>query len=184
MADLLPGWTDGPAKAAILEFVWSVTEPGGLFVPVPERVAAFDLDGTLWCEKPMSPLAGFLLRRWQEIARAHPGKARQQPWKAVAENDKEWLAGILAQVPGLIRGVAEAYEGITVEAFERAARGFFDTARHPSFGVAYTRLGYPPMRELIALLRARELRSRSARRAAGTLPGWWPGTCMASAGSM
>jgi hypothetical protein len=29
-------------------------------------------------------------------------------------------------------------------------------ARHPAFGVPYTRLGYRPMRELIALLRARE----------------------------
>ena len=156
MADQLPGWTDGLAKTRILEFVRSVTEPGELFVPASERVAAFDHDGTLWCEKPMSPLADFLLRRWQEIARAHPGKARQQPWKAAAEGDKEWLAGILEHVPGLTRGVAEAYEGITVEAFERAARGFFDTARHPSFGVSYTRLAYPPMRELIALLRARE----------------------------
>ena len=156
MADQLPGWTEGLAKAAILEFVRSVTEPGELFVPVSERVAAFDHDGTLCCEKPMSPQADFLLRRWQEIARAHPGKARQQPWKAVAEGDREWLAGILDHVPGLVRGVAEAYDGITVEAFERAVRGFFDTARHPSFGVPYTRLAYPPMQELIALLRARE----------------------------
>ena len=118
MADQLPGWTDGLAKAAILEFVRSVTEPGELFVPVSERVAAFDLDGTLCCEKPMSPQADFLLRRWQEIALAHPGKARQQPWKAVAEGDREWLAGILGHVPGLTRGVAEAYDGTTVEAFE------------------------------------------------------------------
>ncbi len=156
MAEQLPGWTDGPAKARILEFVRSVTEPGESFVPAADRIAVFDFDGTLWCEKPMSAQAGFLLRRWAEIAQAHPGKARQQPWKAIAEGDKEWLAAFLGHVPGLARGVAEAYEGITVEAFERAVRGFFDTARHPAFGVPYTRLGYRPMRELIALLRARE----------------------------
>jgi hypothetical protein len=156
MADQLPGWTDGPAKAQILEFVRSVTEPGASFVPAADRIAAFDGDGTLWCEKPMSAQAEFLLRRWKEIAQAHPGTARQQPWKAIAEGDMEWLAAFLARMPGLTRGVAEAYEGITVGAFEKAVRGFLDTARHPAFGVPYTRLGYRPMRELIALLRARE----------------------------
>jgi phosphoglycolate phosphatase-like HAD superfamily hydrolase len=154
MADELPGWTDGQAKAQILEFVRSVTEPGVSFVPAPERVAALDNDGTLWCEKPMYPQADFLLRRWEEMARAHPGLAKKQPWKAVTEEDQSWLAGILEHVPELSRGVTQAYEGITTEAFEKAVRAFFDTARHPALGVPYTRLGYRPMRELIDLLMA------------------------------
>ena len=152
MADQLPSWTDGEAKARILEFIRSVTEPGESFVPAPERVAAFDNDGTLWCEKPMYPQADFLLRRWKEMAQAHPGKAKEQPWKAVAEGDEKWLAGRLDQVPELTRGVTEAYQGITVEVFGKAVRRFFDTARHPVLGVPYTRLAYPPMRELITLL--------------------------------
>jgi len=51
--------------------VRSVTEPARSSYR-PERVAAFDNDGTMWCEKPMCPQAGFLLRRWQEMAQAHP----------------------------------------------------------------------------------------------------------------
>ena len=156
MTDQLPSWTDGLAKAQILEFVRSVTEPGRSFVPASDRVAAFDNDGTLWCEKPMSPQADFLLRRWEEMARAHPGLAKKQPWKAVAEGDQKWLAGILDHMPELTRGTAEAYAGITTQAFERAVRAFFDNARHPAFGVPYTRLGYRPMRELIELLMAAE----------------------------
>jgi phosphoserine phosphatase len=156
MADQLPSWTDGQSRAQILEFVQSVTEPGASFVPASERVAAFDNDGTLWCEKPMYPQAGFLLRRWEEMARAHPGLAKKQPWKAVIEGDRKWLAGILDHVPELARGVTEAYAGITVGAFEGAVRAFFDTARHPVLGVGYTRLGYRPMRELIDLLTAAE----------------------------
>ena len=156
MADELPGWTDGATRAAILEFVRSVTEPGDSFVPPAERVAVFDNDGTLWCEKPMYPQADFLLRRWAEMAQAHPGLARKQPWKAVTEGDQKWLAGILEHVPELTRGVTEAYAGITVEAFERAVRAFFATARHPVIGVPYTRLAYHPMRELIELLRSAE----------------------------
>jgi phosphoserine phosphatase len=106
----------------------------------------------LWCEKPAYPQADFLLRRWKEMADADPARVQGQPWKAVAEGDQEWLAALLDQVPELIRGVTEAYDGITVEAFEQAVRAFFDRARHPVLGVPYTRLAYRPMRELIGLL--------------------------------
>jgi phosphoserine phosphatase len=156
LADPLASWLPGAARAAILEFVRSVTEPGASFVPPPGRVAVFDNDGTLWCEKPMYPQADFLLRRWREMARAHPGLAKKQPWKAVTEGDQAWLAGILDHAPELTRGVTEAYAGITTEAFERAVRTFFGTARHPVLGVPYTRLAYQPMRELVGLLRAAE----------------------------
>ena len=65
MADPMQSWTDGQAKTQILEFVRSATEPGASFVPARDRIAAFDSDGTLWCEKPMYPQADFVLRRWK-----------------------------------------------------------------------------------------------------------------------
>jgi hypothetical protein len=156
MADQLTSWTGGQARAQVLEFVRSVTEPGALFVPPPERVAAFGNDGTLGCEKPMYPQADFLLRRWKEMARARPGLARKRPWKAVIEGGQVWLAGTLEHGRELTRGVREAHAGNTVEAFERAVRAFFDTARHPVLGIGYTRLAYGPMLELTDLLRAAE----------------------------
>jgi phosphoserine phosphatase len=155
-SDLLPSWRPGPARTAILEFVSSVTEPGAGFVPPADRIATFDNDGTLWCEKPMYPQADFLLRRWKEMAEADPVKAGQQPWKAVIEGDQKWLARMMDHLPELIKAAAEAYEGITVEAFDKAVRGFFDTARHPTLGVPYTKVAFRPMRELIALLQASE----------------------------
>ncbi len=154
MAGYLSSWNDGEAKTRILEFVRSVTEPGASFVPDSERVAAFDNDGTLWCEKPMYPQADFLVRRWAEQVRADPAKAKEQPWKAVAEGDRAWLAAAVDHVPDLTRGVTEAYDGITVGAFEAAVRGFFDSAKHPTLGVPYTAIAFRPMRELIGLLEA------------------------------
>jgi phosphoglycolate phosphatase-like HAD superfamily hydrolase len=156
--DPLPSWSQGAPKTALLDFLRRVAEPGKSFVPPPERVAVFDNDGTLWCEKPMYPQADFLLRRWQEMVQAHPGLTRQQPWRAVADDDRVWLTAILDHVPELTSGVTQAYEGITTEAFEKAVRRFFDIARHPVFGVPYTRLTYRPMRELISLLDASAFR--------------------------
>ena len=60
----LPSWNEGPAKAAIVDFVARVTKPGGPdFVPAPERIATFDNDGTLWCEQPMQVQVFFALDR-------------------------------------------------------------------------------------------------------------------------
>ena len=50
--------------------------------------------------------------------------------------------------------MTEAYPDITVAEFETAVEAFFHTARHPTLGVPYTKVGYKPMRELIDLLEA------------------------------
>jgi phosphoserine phosphatase len=97
--------------------------------------------------------ADFLFRRWREMAEKDPAKGKQQPYKAVVEGDKAWLAGLADHLPDLIRGVTEAYEGITTKAFEDAVGEFFATATHPTLGVPYTQVGYRPMRELIAMLK-------------------------------
>jgi phosphoserine phosphatase len=156
--DPLPSWTDGPARAAIVEFVRSVTEPGDSFVAPEERVATFDNDGTLWCEKPLYPQADFVFRRWKEMIKADPELAREQPYKALAEGDEEWLGDVYAHVPELLKGVTAAYEGITVEAFETAVHDFFAAGRHPTLDAPYTKVTFRPMRELIAFLEANDFR--------------------------
>ena len=50
----LSSWRDGPAKRDIEDFVACVTGADGSEpIPVDDRVAVFDNDGTLWCEKLM-----------------------------------------------------------------------------------------------------------------------------------
>ncbi len=101
-------------------------------------------------------LADFVFRRWKQMVEADPAKAREQPCQALVENDQPWLKNLLDHVPDLVKGVTEAYEGITVEAFEQAVGEFFATATHPTLGLPYTKVGYQPMRELLDLLHARD----------------------------
>lgn len=152
--EALTSWRDGPARTAIVEFVRSVTEPGDSFVAPAERIATFDNDGTLWCEKPLYPQADFVFRRWKAMIRVKPELAEEQPYRALAEGDTAWLADIYAHVPELIKGVTAAYEGVTVEAFEAAVHEFFAAGRHPTLDAPYTKVTYQPMRELIAFLGA------------------------------
>ena len=92
MNEQLPSWNDGQAKQAIVSFVERVSGAGGDEpVPVAERVAVFDNDGTLWCEKPMPIQLDFILRRLGEMAEADPELRESQPWKAAYERDYGWL---------------------------------------------------------------------------------------------
>ena len=86
--DPLPSWRAGASKQAIQEFAQQVTAQGSPeFVPPEERVAVFDNDGTLWCEKPMPIQADFILRRLAAMADQDPSLRDRQPWKAAYDKD-------------------------------------------------------------------------------------------------
>lgn len=154
---LLGSWRDGPAKQAIADFVAAAEA-----VPVEERVAVFDNDGTLWCEQPMPIQADFILRRLAEMAEADPELRERQPWKAAHERDQEWLGTVMTdhyagddvKAKTLLGGILAAYEGVTVEEFEAGADAFLRTARHPTLGRGYLACAYAPMVELLGLLDA------------------------------
>ena len=86
--DPLPSWNDGSAKQAIVAFVEKVTKPGGPdFVPIPDRIAAFDNDGTLWAEQPAYAQVAFALDRIKALAPSHPEWQDKPLFKAAIEGD-------------------------------------------------------------------------------------------------
>src|SRR6266568_4832655 len=93
--DPLPSWNDGPAKKTITEFVAKVTKEGSPhFVPPNERIATFDNDGTLWCEKPMPIQLFFALDRVKELAPQHPEWKDKEPFASLLKCDvKAAMAG-------------------------------------------------------------------------------------------
>src|SRR5258707_678410 len=87
----LASLTDGPTKVAIAGFLGLATPQGAEYVAPEARIAVFDNDGTLWCEKPMYIQLDFLLRRFKEQAKADPSLRDQQPYKAAYTGDLQWL---------------------------------------------------------------------------------------------
>ena len=54
VADPLPSWNEGTSKQSIVDFVTKTTKEGSAdFIPVADRIACFDNDGTLSTEKPL-----------------------------------------------------------------------------------------------------------------------------------
>ena len=151
--DPLPSWNDGSVKKSITDFVARVTAQGGAdFVAVPERIAVFDNDGTLWTEQPYYFQLAFAIDRIKAMAPQHPEWKTKQPFKALLEGDKQALAA--AGKDGLIQIVAVTHAGMTTEDFTTAVIDWTRTARHPRFNRPYTELVYQPMLELLAYLRA------------------------------
>jgi phosphoglycolate phosphatase-like HAD superfamily hydrolase len=157
-SDPLPSWNDGPHKQSILDFVAAVTKEGSAdFVPVSQRIATFDNDGTLWCEQPMYVQLAFALDRVRTLSSLHPEWKTSQPFKAVLDNDIATLAQ--SGEKGLLELVIGSHAGMTTEEFATIVSDWIKTARHPKFKRPYTELVYQPMLELLAYLRANGFRT-------------------------
>ncbi|MGH8774690.1 MAG: HAD family hydrolase [Jiangellaceae bacterium] len=159
----LSSWADGATKSAIVDFVARVTEEGGPdYVEPPARVAVFDNDGTLWCEKPMPIQLDFTIWRLAEMARDDASLRQQPPWKAAYERDLPWLGAAMVKhyhgddgdLKLLMGAVTRAFEEVTVEEYDQRVAGFFDDADHPTLGRSYRSCGFAPMVELLRYLEA------------------------------
>jgi hypothetical protein len=151
--DPLASWNDGPAKKNIMKFVGKVTKEGSPdFVPVPERIATFDNDGTLWAEQPMYSQLIFALDRVKALAPKHPEWKDKEPFASLLKDD---VRGALA---GGEKAIAEiimvTHAGMTTEEFEQIVKDWIATAKHPKTGKLYTEMVYQPMLELLVYLRA------------------------------
>ncbi|MDT5081849.1 MAG: hypothetical protein QOJ80_6486 [Mycobacterium sp.] len=159
---MLETWTDGRTKSAIVDFVGRVTTEGPDFVAPEARVAVFDNDGTLWCEKPMYIQLDFLVRRFKEQAEADPELREQQPYRAAYTGDLKWLGDAVtkhyqgddADLKPLLAAILTAYHELTVEEHANRVNAFFADAKHPTLNRPYTACGYAPMVELLRYLEA------------------------------
>jgi len=158
---MLDSWRDTATKHAIVEFVEQVTDESREgYVPPLERVAVFDNDGTLWCEKPMPVELGFILRRLAEMAQLDEVLRDRQPWKAAHEQDFAWIGEAITKhyhgdetdAQLLIAGVLQAFAGKTVEEYAEAAHDYLRQGQHPTLGRGFRECGYAPMIDLLRYL--------------------------------
>ncbi|PTS91319.1 haloacid dehalogenase-like hydrolase [Flavobacterium sp. HMWF030] len=150
--DPLPSWNDGALKKDIIDYVTKVTKEGSPdFIPVENRIATFDNDGTLWAEKPYVQEL-FAFYRVKKMVEANPALAQKQPFKAVVEKDKAFFEK--GGDKALIELVAATHTGMTEDEFEADAAAFFAGAKYPGKNVSLKQIRYQPQLELLNYLRA------------------------------
>ncbi|MBX7433499.1 haloacid dehalogenase-like hydrolase [Mycobacterium sp. Y57] len=158
---VLDSWTDGPTRAAIVDFVGRVTTEGGPnYVAPDDRIAVFDNDGTLWVEKPAYIQLDFLVRRFAEQAATDPSLADKQPYKAAVSGQLGWIGeavtmhyqGDDSRLKELTAGIGAAHANMSTEQFADRVNAFFAEATHPTLKRSYLECTYVPMVELLHFL--------------------------------
>jgi hypothetical protein len=153
-------WRAGHTLDTILAFVAAVTTPGGAgYVPPGERLAVFDNDGTLWCEKPLMIHMYALLARYRQLARHEPLGLSRRALRAIFTNDHADFDNIFqrsewAEILGDLAGVP--FSDMSDADFEAWVRQWAAAWRHPRFDVGVAGLVYRPMVELMRLLQEHE----------------------------
>ena len=155
---LLPSWNDTATKKAIVVFVTRVTREGSPdFVPISERIATFDNDGTLWAEQPMYFQFLFVVDRVKALAPQHPEWKTKEPFASLLKGDLKAVTA--AGENGVLALVAATHAGMTTEEFTKTVSDWIATAKHPKTGKLYTEMVYQPMLELLAYLRANSFKT-------------------------
>ncbi len=147
--ELLPSWRVGATRDRLISFLKQADQ-----LPASERVAAFDNDGTLWCERPSYVQLDFMIDALGQAVAADPALADRTEYAALLTGDHEAVGEI-----GLDRialALAELFTGLVPEEFNARAREFMQRARHRTLDVPLGRTVYQPMLELLEELRRRE----------------------------
>jgi phosphoglycolate phosphatase-like HAD superfamily hydrolase len=150
-SDPLPSWNDGAAKSAINEFVHTTTDQANpKFVPLAERIATFDQDGTLWVEHPVYTQVVYCLDRVPAVVKEKPELAQVEPFKTVLSGNREAMAKL--SMDDLLKILAATSTGMSVDEFETEVRKWLETSRDARWKRPYTELTYVPMIELLKYL--------------------------------
>jgi phosphoserine phosphatase len=151
--EFLPSWNEGKSKTNIVNYVNSVTDKNSSdFIPLEDRIAVFDNDGTLWSEQPVYFQFLFVADRVKALAPQHPEWKNTQPFKAVLEGDIESI--ITSGKKGIMELLMATHTGMSDEEFDAIVLNWIKTAKHPTKKVHYSQLVFQPMLELLDYMRA------------------------------
>ena len=146
-AEPLSLWADGyGAKQSLIDYVNAVTMEGSQdFIPVEDRIAVFDMDGTLTCETYYTYYDTMMFIEYCLVD--HPERVSDE-LKAVAASIQP---GYLADET-LARNFAKAYAGMTVEEFSEYVVEFGKKYTASFENMRYIDNVYLPMAELVEYL--------------------------------
>ena len=155
--EVLSSWADAP-KERIVTWVETVIDTASSdFIPVKDRIAVFDNDGTLYPEQPWPNQLQFAFDYIKAQKDQHPEWQEDPFLKQVSEGDYSGLAE--AGVPGVFKAVNASHTGMSEQEFESAVKAWLDTAKNKKFKRGFDELVYAPMLELLDYLRENDFKT-------------------------
>jgi phosphoserine phosphatase len=142
----LPSWVPGATRDAVLAFLDQAPT-----VPERDRVACFDNDGTLWCERPNYVQLDFFLDALGAQVRVDPALKGEPEFAALLSGDRAAIGEL--GLPRIASALTGLFEGMPPHEFGDRVRAFMATATHPTLNRPLRTNVYQPMLELMAELR-------------------------------
>lgn len=147
----LHAWNSTQIRATIINFVKEVSnQKSSSFVPKEERIAVFDLDGTLLCEKPEYIEVLIMLKRLKEKAEADPKLLTNPIYSAAVNGNGDFFNN---NPDNITKALLEAFEGEEQDFYLNYCLNFMNNQLHPNLRKPYIELFYFPMLELIKYLK-------------------------------
>ncbi|MFC7493916.1 MULTISPECIES: HAD family hydrolase [unclassified Nocardioides] len=147
MPDLvLPSWRPGGTRDAVLGFLEQAST-----VPERDRVACFDNDGTLWCERPNYVQLEFFLDALGTRVHADPALGEKPEFAALLGGDEAAIGEL--GLPRIALALTGLFAGMPPHEFGDRVRAFMATATHSTLNRPLRATVYQPMLELMAELR-------------------------------
>ena len=140
-------WTEGSApKQKLIDYVTAVTdETSADFIPVEDRIAVFDMDGTLACETYYTYYDTMMFIEY--CLHDHPDRVSDELKEVAAAIKPGYVAD-----ETLARNFAKAYAGMTVEEFYNYVVEFGQKKTASFNNMRYIDNFYRPMVELVKYL--------------------------------
>jgi len=148
----LSSWNDGVQKQRILDFVKEVTTPDSKgYVPPKDRLAVFDFDGTVGCEKPDYMEVIVAMKQLCKLATKDPSLFKKDSlYSAACANDYAYIN------KRVYAAILEAFLGYNQDRYIDSVAATTSKDLHPRFEQPYRLMYYKPMFELINLLKEQD----------------------------
>lgn len=145
--ETLSSWSDeAKAKNELIAYVEAVTDEGSAdYIPVEDRIAVFDMDGTLTCETFYTYYDTMMFIDY--CLKDHPEKVSEELKDAAREIEPGYTAG-----EELARNFAKAYAGMTVSELYDYAVEFGQKQTESFNNMRYIDGFYLPMTEVVKYL--------------------------------
>jgi len=150
----LPSWSrDAEARITVMDYIAAITdESSSAYIPVSDRIAVFDLDGTLMCET--YPRC-FEYMVFVDFALNNPDYTPTDDVLAIAQEivDTRWQEKPSGISTRQAAAAAKAYAGMTPAELGEYVKGFMDSEAEGFTGMTRGEAFYQPMVELVDYLR-------------------------------
>lgn len=145
--------SDAESLAALQDYVEDVTQPGSAnYIPMEDRIAVFDMDGTLYCEK-----APIYIEWWMFAHRVLEDPSYEAPAELVSIANEIMEAAESGIIPDDLEkkhavGCAKAFAGMTLDEFRDYVNEFLLNEAKGFNGMRYCEAWYLPMLEVVDYL--------------------------------